>query len=40
MRAITRNAVALACVVSAAVLAATGSDAWGWFLFVAVMAAE
>ena len=33
MRAITNNAVAICCVIGAGVIAYSGNDGWGWFLF-------
>ena len=35
----TRHDAAMACIIAAAVVAATGNDGWGWFLFVALLLA-
>lgn len=32
------NLTSIACVISAAILATRGTEAWGWFLFVALLA--
>lgn len=31
--------LSFACIIAAAVVAATGNDGWGWFLFVALLIA-
>lgn len=33
----TSKDLSMVCIVAAAVVAATGNDGWGWFLFVALM---
>ena len=35
----TGKDLSMACVIAAAIVAATGNDGWGWFLFVALLLA-
>lgn len=36
-RSISINLVPIVCVIAALVIACTGKDGWGWFLFIAFM---
>lgn len=33
----TSKDLSMACIIAAVVVAATGNDGWGWFLFVALL---
>ena len=33
----TGKDLSFACIIAAAIVAATGNDGWGWFLFVAML---